>query len=80
MSVQSLQQELLGKIAELPDHRLQEALDFVSFLLFQEQRTPKGHPEQDPKLDPSKDPLLDFVGRISHGSLAQEIDKELYDR
>lgn len=78
MSVQSLQQELLSKIAGLPEHRLQEALDFVSFLVVQEQRHPIGHQEGESKLDPRRDPLLRFIGKVSHGSLAQGIDKELY--
>ncbi|MHB8338560.1 MAG: hypothetical protein ACYDEE_14185 [Ignavibacteriaceae bacterium] len=30
------------------------------------------------RLDPSKDPLLKYIGSIEHGSLAREIDKELY--
>jgi len=29
-------------------------------------------------LDPQKDPILKFIGGVSHGSLAHEIDKELY--
>lgn len=78
MSVHSLKQELLVKIARLPENRLREALDFVSFLLFQEQREPDKDGEQEPKLDPDRDPLLSFIGKVSHGSLAQGIDKELY--
>jgi hypothetical protein len=78
MSVQSLKQELLNKISGLPEDRLQEALDFVSFLVLQEQRRTDEHQEQEPKLDPSRDPLLQFVGKVSHGSLAQGIDEELY--
>lgn len=27
----------------------------------------------------SSDPLSDFIGKITHGSLASNIDKELYD-
>ena len=78
MSVHSLKQELLVKIARLPEDRLREALDFVSFLLFQEQRGSDQDQESEPKLDPGKDPLLEFIGKVSHGSLAQGIDKELY--
>ena len=78
MSAQSLKQELLVKIASLPENRLCEALDFVSFLLFQEQREPGQDREPEPRLDPSKDPLLKLIGKVSHGSLAQGIDKELY--
>lgn len=30
------------------------------------------------KLDPKKDPILNLIGDVSHGSLARDIDKELY--
>lgn len=30
------------------------------------------------ELDPTQDPILRFVGSISHGSLARDIDNELY--
>ncbi|HXG68321.1 MAG TPA: type II toxin-antitoxin system ParD family antitoxin [Blastocatellia bacterium] len=29
-------------------------------------------------LDPAQDPILKFIGEASHGSLAKDIDKELY--
>jgi hypothetical protein len=80
MSAPSLRQELLTRISELPEHRLREALDFVSSLLLEDQRPLDERREHDQKLDPSKDSLLGFVGKISHGSLAQEIDGELYGR
>jgi hypothetical protein len=47
-------------------------------LLFQEQREPGNGQEQEPELDPDQDPLLKYIGKVSHGSLAQGIDKELY--
>lgn len=78
MSVHSLKQELLVKIARLPENRLREVLDFASFLLVQEQHEPDNGQEIESALDPDQDPLLNYVGRISHGSLAQGIDKELY--
>ena len=34
--------------------------------------------EPEEELDPSKDPILRMIGRVSHGSLAKDIDKELY--
>ena len=78
MSVHNLKQELLGKIARLPENRLREALDYISFLLFQEQHEPSNGQEQERELDPEQDPLLKYIGKVSHGSLAQGIDKELY--
>jgi hypothetical protein len=57
---------------------LREALDFVSFLLLQEQRRSTKEQGQSEMPEPSRDPLLQFVGKVSHGSLAQGIDQELY--
>jgi len=73
-----LKQELLVQIARLPEHRLREALDFVSFLLYQDQDGLAEYQGQEQGLDPEQDPLLRFIGKVSHGSLAQRIDEELY--
>jgi hypothetical protein len=78
MSAHSLKQELLGKIARLPENRLREVLDFASFLLLQEQLKPDNGRQHKLELDPESDPLLEYIGKVSHGSLAQDIDKELY--
>ena len=78
MSTDSLKQELLLKIARLPEHRLREALDYISYLLFQEQRSSGEYVIKESQLDPDGDPLLQFIGRVAHGSLAQGIDEELY--
>ena len=29
-------------------------------------------------IDPGRDPILEFIGGVSHGSLAKDIDRELY--
>ena len=77
-TAQRLKQELLVKIEKLPEYRLQEVLDFVSFLLSQKSRYSPGYQEQGKDLDPEKNPVLQFIGGVSHGSLAQGIDEELY--
>jgi len=74
---QRLKQELLVEIEKLPEYKLQEVLNFVSFLS-QKGRYSPGYQEQGKALDPEKDPVLQFIGGVSHGSLAQGIDEELY--
>jgi len=61
-TAQRLKQKLLVEIEKLPEYRLQEVLDFVSFLLSQKSRYSPGYQEQGKDL----------------GSLAQGIDEELY--
>ena len=60
----------LGRLSE---DKLAEVFDFVSFLLAREQRAEKAE-----DLDPKKDPILKYIGGVSHGSLAKDIDRELY--
>jgi hypothetical protein len=71
-----LKEQLIEELEKLPEARLREALDFVGYLRTKEgngavTKSPEG-------LDPDKDPLLKFIGGVSHGSLAKEIDEELY--
>ena len=73
---QVLKKRVLKEIERLPENRLQEVLDFVGYLLSKEYGTKSVEPEED--LDPSRDPILRMIGRVSHGSLAKDIDKELY--
>jgi len=78
MSIAStmLKERLIEEIERLPRERLQEVLDFVGYLLSKEQRTQAVAQERE--LDPAKDSLLQFIGRVSHGSLAKDIDNDLY--
>ena len=78
VSTETIKQKILLEIEKLPDHKLSEVLDFVSFLLVKEDSqlpTPQSQPRT---LDPQDNPLLQFIGVVSHGTLAQDIDKELY--
>ena len=75
-TAQGLKQKLLMEVERLPEYRLREVLDFVGFLLSQKNRYSPGYQEQE--LDPEKNPILQFIGGVSHGSLAQGIDEELY--
>jgi hypothetical protein len=61
----TLRQQLLERILDLPEGRLQEVLDFVDFLRLREQR--------------EEDPLLRVAGCLSGDSLsAEDIEQELY--
>lgn len=60
-----LKEELIEKIADLPQEQLQEVLDFVSFLKSKKLKT--------------EDPVLDVAGCLSGAPLsAKEIEEELY--
>lgn len=71
-----LKEQLVQEIEKLPEERLGEVLDFVGYLLSKEKKARVTEPRED--LDPAKDPILQFIGRVSHGSLAKDIDRELY--
>lgn len=72
----TLKERLVQEIDKLPEDRLQEVLNFVRYLLSREQMVWKKGPEMD--LDPTKDPILSFMGGVSLGTLAKDIDSELY--
>lgn len=76
MAVEALKKRLIGELEKLPEERLREVFDFVGYLRARETREAETmSPES---LDPKKDPILKFIGGVSHGSLAQGIDEELY--
>ena len=69
-----IKERLLATIEEIPQSKLGELLDFMEFLLEKERHKTEGRLD----LEPGKDPILDFIGGVSHGSLAKDIDSELY--
>lgn len=76
MVAEILKERLIKELEKLPEDRLREVLDFVGYLVAKERKEITLKPSED--LDPQKDPLLKFIGGVSCGSLAKEIDKELY--
>ncbi|MBW1959610.1 MAG: DUF2281 domain-containing protein [Deltaproteobacteria bacterium] len=70
----NIKERLLSAIEEIPENKLGELLDFMEFLLEKELHRREGRLV----LDPGKDPILDFIGGVAHGSLAKDIDSELY--
>ena len=75
---QVLKQELQTKLEQLPETKLQEVFDFVNFLLFQQKHSKTDQQVETVALKPEHDPLLEFIGAVSHGALAQNIDEEVY--
>jgi hypothetical protein len=74
MTATNIKQELLNKIEQLPASRLQAVLQFVNeFPEFKE--TSLNNITND-----HEDPLLGFIGQGNHGSLAHNIDEELYGK
>ena len=76
MVTKVLKERLIREIEKLPEDRLREALDFVGYLRTREENGAATKSLEG--LDLDKDPLLKFIGGVSHGSLAKEIDEELY--
>ncbi len=74
MTTIDIKQELLHKIEQLPASRLHAVLQFVNELPeFKETQL-------DSIVDENEDPLLGFIGQGNHGSLAQNIDEEVYGK
>ena len=71
-----LKDKVIKEMEKLPQSKLQEVLDFVGYLVSKEQKAKTEELEKE--LDPADDPILKFIGGVSHGSLAKDIDKELY--
>lgn len=75
---QKIRKNLSTKIQMLPDHKLQVVLDFVNFLIFNESTNWAVQKSQAGEIDHTDDMFDQYIGGISNGRLAHEIDKELY--
>ena len=78
ISAETIKQEIFSEIEKLPEQKLPEVLDFVGYLLFKEDSLTFSLQKQLTSLNPQDNPLLQFIGAVSHGDLAQDIDEELY--
>ena len=65
--------KILEALDALPEERQREVLDYVESLRSREEAE-----TNEEERDPEENPLLDFIGGVEHGSLAQDIDEELY--
>ncbi len=80
-AIDSIKQELLRGIDKLPETRLPEVLQFVNDLLSSQNQS-FYQSQVDENLDRSvadRDPLSEFIGAVARGSLAQNIDAEIYE-
>lgn len=75
-SLQNIKEELQKGIEQLPEHRIPEVLQFVNFLLYSQERFLSQ--DTDKIEEVGGDPLDNFIGAVELGSLAQNIDGELY--
>lgn len=67
---------LVQEINNLPEDKLREVLDFVNSL--QDPEAEGEVIETETQLEPAQDPILKFIGGVAHGSLAKDVDRELY--
>ena len=65
-------QALLNAIEQLPEQQLIEVLQYVQHLSLTQKST------LSTENNPVSDPLAEFIGAVSHGSLAANLDNELY--
>jgi hypothetical protein len=66
-------QALLNAIEQLPEQQLIEVLQYVQHLAHAQKSTLPSEP------NPVVDPLAEFIGAVTHGSLAARLDDELFD-
>lgn len=77
-STEQLKNNLSKKIEKLPEYKLNEVLDFVNFILYKENTYEPTFKEENNEISPNNETIMKFIGGVSYGSLAQDIDKELY--
>jgi hypothetical protein len=65
-------QALLKAIEQLPEQQLIEVLQYVQHL------SPTQESTLPTELNQVVDPLAEFIGAVDHGSLAADLDNELY--
>lgn len=77
----------MAQIELLPEDKLIEALDFITYLVSWKPLDSNGQSKPaetvgdeflSAYLRPEDDPLLKYIGGVEHGSLAQNLDEELY--
>ncbi|MEB3217437.1 MAG: hypothetical protein VKN72_14555 [Nostocales cyanobacterium 94392] len=67
----TIKQEVFEAIEQLPEQQLEDVLQYIKQLASIQTTVPKS-------VTPVNDPLADFIGVVSHGSLATNLDNELY--
>lgn len=72
---EKLVSKIVQEIDHLPEQSLHEVLDFVARLSNGEVSNVS---KEDAPGAPERDPIFNLIGGVAHGSLAHEIDPELY--
>lgn len=75
-----IKDEIIKRLDHLPEEGLKEIFDFTNFLLERERRQTLEDSSQSSSTEIDQDPLKDYIGGVSKGDLAKDIDKELYGR
>jgi len=70
---ESIKERLFTVIGQLSEETTKEVLDFTESLLARERIE-----RLEPKSGPENNPILEYIGGVSHGTLAKNIDNELY--
>ena len=73
-----LKERIVQRIDKLTDDKLGEVLDFVEFLVDRQASANTSH-SLEPRSKSDTDPILQFIGGVEHGSLAQKIDDDIYN-
>jgi len=68
-----IKERLFTVIEQLSERATKQTLDFTESLLARE-RIKKSEPKSGSK----NNPILEYIGGVSHGTLAKNIDNELY--
>lgn len=70
---ETIKERLFTLLEQLSEEETKEVLDFTEFLLKKEKIK---RPEK--RASSENDPILEYIGGVSQGALAKNIDNELY--
>ncbi|RME59492.1 hypothetical protein D6779_04185 [Candidatus Parcubacteria bacterium] len=71
-----LRKQIIEDMEKLSHDKLRQVLSFIRYLLYKE--SPKPQKGSTGSVKDKSDPILSFIGGVSHGALASDIDIELY--
>jgi len=71
--VEIIKNEINGCISRMPEHQLIHVLHYIRFML-----SDQSHKPDDITAGKEKTFIREYIGGVSHGSLAADIDEELY--
>jgi hypothetical protein len=71
-----IKEKLLAEIEALPEHRVADVIEYIHYLQYQERHLYRGEGPAVTIAD--SDPMRQYIGGVEHGSLAQNIDEDVY--